>query len=197
MASSLNGRALWRGLHGERAVKKIASCVIRLEPRTMQQKIVDLVRENELFDVHVALAKARGEVHGLREVHIAIVVAMNKKHWRFPGVNVGHGRRVVGEFGELGRNIFAVPIVGGPIVHTMQIDTGGEEVRITRQAQRGEEAAVTAAPETDSRLGYVSARLQKFCRGDDILIFAGTASGAAGSFAEGAPVADAAAIVHG
>src|SRR6266478_6571791 len=176
MASSLNRYALWRRLNGERAIKKIAGRMIRLEPRTMQQKIVNLVRENKLFDVHVALAKARGEVHGLREVHITIIVAMNK---------------------ELRRNIFAVPIVGGPIMHAMQIDTSGEEVRIARQAQRGEVAAVTAAPETDSRRDYVSARLQIFCSGDDVLIFAGTAAGAAGGFAEGAAVADAAAIVYG
>src|SRR6266446_2278073 len=160
MASSLNRRVLRRRLIGKCAVKKIAGRVICLEPRTMQQKIVNLVRENKLFDVHVALAKARGEVHGLREVHITIIVAMNKEHRRFPGVNGGDGRRVVGELGELRRNIFAVPIVGGPIMHAMQIDTSGEEVRIARQAQRGEVAAVTAAPETDSRRDYVSARLQ-------------------------------------
>src|SRR6266403_5166281 len=133
MASSLNRHTLWRRLNGERAIKKIAGRMIRLEPRTMQQKIVNLVRENKLFDVHVALAKARGEVHGLREVHIAIVVAMNKEHRRFPGVNGSDGRRVVREFGELRRNIFAVPVVSGPIVHAVQIDASGEEVRIARE----------------------------------------------------------------
>ena len=150
----------------------------------MQQKIVDLVRKNELFDVHIAFAKARDEVHGLREIHITIIVAMNKEHRRFPGVNGVDGRRVVGELGELRRNIFSVPIVSRPIVHAVEIDTGGEEVRIAREAQRGEVAAVTAAPETDSRGGYVSARLQIFCNRDDVLILAGTTSGAAWGFAE-------------
>ena len=59
---------------------------------------MDFVGEDELFDVHAAGAKARHEVHGLRKNDVAIVVAVDEEHWRFPGVDGGDGRRVVGQF---------------------------------------------------------------------------------------------------
>lgn len=45
----------------------------------MEQKVVNFVGENELFDVHAARPQAGDQVHGLREIHVAIVVAMNEK----------------------------------------------------------------------------------------------------------------------
>jgi len=182
---------------GERAVKEIAGRVIRLAPRLMEQKIVDLVRKDELLDVNTALAQPRDEVHRLSKVNVAIVIAVNEEHRRFPTVDRCHGRRIVRELGELRRDIFAVPIVGGPIVHAVKIDTRREEIRISRKAERGEITAVTATPQADTRGVHVSARLQIFSGGDYILIFAGTSSSTAGSLAKSAAVSDAAAIVHG
>src|ERR1700739_807226 len=162
----------------------------------MQQKIVNLIRENELFDMHVTFAKAGDKVNGLREVYVAIVVAMNKEHRRFPGVNGSDGRRLVREFSKLRRNILAVPVVGGPIVYSVEIDTSGKKVRVAREPQSSEVAPVTATPQANVRGVYAGARLQIFGSGDDVLILAGSASSAAGRFAEPAAVADSAAIVY-
>src|SRR5436190_21424573 len=46
------GHALTPHGSGERTVKEIAGRVICLDPRVMQQKIVDLVGKNELLDVN-------------------------------------------------------------------------------------------------------------------------------------------------
>src|SRR5437016_10726189 len=181
---------------GERAVKEIAGRVIRLAPRLMEQKIVDLVRKDELLDVNTALAQPRDEVHRLSKVNVAIVIAVNEEHRRFPTVDGGDGRRIVRELGELRRDIFAVPVVGGPIVYAVKVDTRREEIRVSRKAQRGEVTTVAAAPQADTRGVHVGSRLQIFPGSNYVLIFTGTASGAAGSFAERAAISDAAAIVH-
>ena len=150
-----------------------------------------------MLDVNIAFAKSRNKVDSLREINVTIVVAMDEQHRRFPFVDGADRRRIVGKFGEFGSNVFAVPIVGGPIMHAMKIDAGGEKVGVAREPHRGEIAAVTAAPQADFRGVHVGAGLQIFSGGNYILIFAGAATGAAGSFAEGAAVANTAAIVDG
>src|SRR5690349_2351286 len=62
------------GRAAEFAIKEIAGRVIRAKPGAVQQKIVDLIGKNELFDVHAARAKARDEIDRLREVDVAVVV---------------------------------------------------------------------------------------------------------------------------
>ncbi len=81
-----------------------------------------------MLDVYFALTKARNKVDSLREINIAIIVSVNEEHRRFPGVHGSNGRRIVRELGQLRRNIFSVPIIRGPIVHTVHIHAGGEEV---------------------------------------------------------------------
>lgn len=99
---------------------------------------MDFIGKNELFDVHITCAKPRDEIHCLREIYVAIIITMNKEHWRLPGIDRSDRRGVVGEFAELGRNILAVPVVGGPIVNAVEVDSGGEELGIARKPQRGE-----------------------------------------------------------
>jgi len=82
-------------------------------------------------------------------------------------------------------------------VDAVHVDSGGEKIGIAGEAHSGEIATVAAAPKTDALSIDVGARLQIFASGDDVLIFAGTAAGAIGSFTEGAAVADSAAIVDG
>ena len=73
------------------AVEEIACRVIGRKPIPVQQKIVHVIGENELFDLDTFFAEPRHEVHCLREVDVAVVVAVNEKHGRFPGVDRGHG----------------------------------------------------------------------------------------------------------
>ena len=57
----------------------------------MQKKIVNLVWKNELFDMNAAFAKPGDQVHCLRKVNVAIVIAVNKEDRRFPVVNGRNG----------------------------------------------------------------------------------------------------------
>src|SRR5690242_13243283 len=100
------------------------------KPVAMQKKIVNLVGEDELLDFDALLAKARGEVHGLREIHVAIVVAVDEKDRRLPGVHSSDRRRVMSQFVQISRDILAVPIIGGPIMHAVKIDASGEEIGV-------------------------------------------------------------------
>src|SRR5439155_17068589 len=70
-------------------------------------------------------------------------------------------------------------------------------IGIAGEAHGREIAAVASSPKTDALSVDVGAGLQIFSSGDDVLIFAGAAAGAIRSFAEGAAVTDAAAIVDG
>src|SRR5258708_35780220 len=75
----------------EMAIEEIACRMIARKPVPVQQKIMHVIRENELFDFHAFFAQPRHEVHRLREVDVAYGVTMNKKHGRFPCVDGGHG----------------------------------------------------------------------------------------------------------
>ncbi len=71
-------------------VEEIAGRVIGRKPISVQQKIVHVIRENELLDLHALFAEPRHEVHRLREVDVAVVVTMDEEHGRFPGIHGGH-----------------------------------------------------------------------------------------------------------
>src|SRR5260221_13119314 len=110
----------------ESAVEEIGGGVIGGKPVFVQKEVVDFVREDKLFDFDVAGAETRDEVDGLREVNVAVIVAVNEEHGRFPSVDGSDGRRVVREFRQFGWNVFAVPVVGGPVVDAVHVDARGE-----------------------------------------------------------------------
>ena len=115
-------------------IEEIARRVIRREPSPVQKKIMNLVRENQLIEGHALFAQRLGQVDHLGEGDVAIIVAVNEEDGRFPGVDGGDWGRLVREFGELGRNIFAVPVIGGPIVDAVEINAGGEDVGVAAEA---------------------------------------------------------------
>lgn len=68
------------GRRHQSVIKKFAGGAVGFEPRMMEQKVVNFVGENELLDVHAARPQPGDQVHGLCEIHVAIVVAMNEEH---------------------------------------------------------------------------------------------------------------------
>src|ERR1700738_3512868 len=179
----------------EMAVKEVAGGTITCEPIAMQQKIVHVIWENELLDDYAASAQAGDKINRLREVDVAIVIAVDEKHRRLPRFNGGDRGRLVSELGQLLRNVFAIPIIRGPIVNAVEVYPGGEDIRIAREAHGREEPAVATAPKANSRGIDIGAALKVFSSGDDVFVFGGAAAGTPWSFAKGATVADAAAIV--
>jgi len=75
----------------EMAVEKIAGSTVCLQPMPVQQKIMHVIGENELPRFP---RRVRGGVRPnrrLREINVAVVIAMNEEHGRLPGVHGGHG----------------------------------------------------------------------------------------------------------
>jgi len=165
--------------------------MIGSQPVAVQKEIVNLVGEDELFDFDALFAKTCGEVDSLREIDVAVIVAVDEEDGRRPSVHRSNRRRVVRQLGKFGGDVFSVPVVGGPIVDPVKIDTSGEEIRVASEAERREIAAVASAPETDALEVNVGAALQEFSGGDDILVFRRAASGAAGRSSERAAAASA------
>src|SRR5260370_12081026 len=128
------------------SIKKVISGVIASKPVAVQQKVVHVIRKNELMDHYAVGPQARDEIDRLRKVDVTIVVDVDEKYRRLPRFNRSDRRRFVSELGQIRRNVLAVPIVGGPIVNTMKIDTGGENVRVAREAHGGEKSALTSRP---------------------------------------------------
>lgn len=84
------------------AVEEITRRVIRSQPVSMKQEIVDVVGENELLDLHASFAKARDEIDRLREIDVTVVIAVNEKNGRLPRIHGSDGRGVMREFIQLG-----------------------------------------------------------------------------------------------
>ena len=121
---------------------------------------------------------------------------MNEEHRRAPGADRSHGRRLVRQLGELRRDVLAIPIVGGPIMHSVQIHTGGEQIGIAPEPHGRQISAVASAPESDAPRIHIVPRLQIMPRGDDILVFRCSPPRAARRHAERAPVPNTAAIIQ-
>src|SRR6266850_1054079 len=140
-------------------VKEIACRAVCLQPMPVKQKIMHFVGEDELLDFHALLPEPGDQIHRLREINIAIVVAMNEEHGRLPGAHGGDRRGIMSELGQLWGNVLAVPIVGWPVMHAMDVYSRRKQVGITPQSERGQVAAVASAPESDAFAVHVGAAL--------------------------------------
>ena len=69
----------------------------------MPQEVVYLVRKNQLFKFDIALAQFANQINGLIERDVAVVVAMNQQHRRFPFFDRRYGRRFAPQFDQLAR----------------------------------------------------------------------------------------------
>lgn len=54
---------------------------ISFHPMAVQKKVVNLVREDQLFERDISLPERLGEDDCLRKVDVAVVIAMNQKNW--------------------------------------------------------------------------------------------------------------------
>src|SRR5260370_14152912 len=103
----------------EMTVEEIARRVIGRQPILMQQKIVDVIGENELLDLDALLAEACDEIHSLGEIDVAVIVAVNEQDGGLPGIHGRYRRRFMRELVELRLDIFSVPVVGWPVMHAV------------------------------------------------------------------------------
>src|SRR5712692_9032825 len=69
----LNPREALSSRSLEVAVEEITRRVIGRQPILVQQKIVHVIRENQLFDLNALLAEPSDEIHRLGEIDVAVV----------------------------------------------------------------------------------------------------------------------------
>src|SRR6185312_16939275 len=83
------------------SAKEIGASLVGLHPVAMQQEVVNFIGEYQLFEVDPLFPQRSCKFHGLRETYVAVVVAMNQEHWRFPFADGGNRRRFEGDAGCL------------------------------------------------------------------------------------------------
>src|SRR5216683_3051722 len=71
--------------------------VVGREPVRVGQKIMDLVRENELLEGYALAPQGLGELDRLAELHVAVVVAVDQQHRRAPILHIRDRRGFEGE----------------------------------------------------------------------------------------------------
>ena len=79
-------------------VQKIGGCAEDLQPRPVQEKIVDLIGQNELFKFDLSCPQALDQIHSLGEAHRRVIVSMGEKYRGFPQVHRGHWRGLASTF---------------------------------------------------------------------------------------------------
>src|SRR5712664_2359844 len=95
-----NGNSISRRF--EMTVKEITCRAIGGQPRFVQQKIVDFIGKNKLFECDALFAEGFGEVHHFREGHVAVIIALNEKDRRTPSADGRERRRLPSETGRIG-----------------------------------------------------------------------------------------------
>src|SRR5690242_4854538 len=81
-------------------------------------------------------------------------------------------------------------------MHAVQVNAGGEDVGVAAEGERGEEAAVRAAPDSDALRVYLWQRLQIQAASLHVLVLGGAKRTGTGRVMEVVSVADAKTIVH-
>src|SRR4051812_11347152 len=66
------------------AVEEIGGGVISAQPVFMAQEVVNVIGKDQLLELDVALAQAAHQLDRLIEGDVAVIVAMNQQHRRFP-----------------------------------------------------------------------------------------------------------------
>src|SRR4029077_7780386 len=75
-------------------LKELRSRFVSTHPGLPQQKIMDLIGKDDLLDLYVLLPQPLHQVTGLREWHVAVIVAMHEEHGRLPSRHGRHRRRI-------------------------------------------------------------------------------------------------------
>jgi hypothetical protein len=112
--------------------QKLRRRLIPAHPTPPQQQIMDLIRKNQLFQVHILLAQALHQIDRLLERYITIIVAVYEQHGLFPSRNGRHRRRVPCQL----HCFFVIRRVRAkaaanqhrPVMHAVKIDACGKNI---------------------------------------------------------------------
>src|SRR6476646_5842319 len=73
--------------HFEILVEEVARSMVRGQPCSMHEKVVDFIGKNQLLKRDALLAERLGEIDRFRKWNIAIVVALNQENRRAPSAD--------------------------------------------------------------------------------------------------------------
>ena len=107
--------------------------MIGSQPITMKQKVVDLVRKDDLFKWNILLTQTPSKIDHLAESDIPIVIALYQKHGRAPLRDRADRRRVNSDLlGVAITVVYPVRIrdAARPIVNTVHVNSRCEYVRV-------------------------------------------------------------------
>src|ERR687884_1378615 len=90
-------RASMSRISSQAPVEEIRRGVISAQPVGVAQEIVHLVGKDQLLELDVALAQPAHQLDGLIEGDVAVVVAVDQQHGRFPFLHRRDGRRLASE----------------------------------------------------------------------------------------------------
>src|SRR4029077_17113545 len=75
-------------------LKELRTGLISAHPALPQQQIMDLIGKDELLKLDILPSQPLHQVNSLLERHVAIVITVNKQHWRPPSRHRRHWRRI-------------------------------------------------------------------------------------------------------
>src|SRR5215469_9226382 len=67
------------------AVEEFLALVVGVDPVAPEQEVVDFVGIDDLLEGHALGFETLGEIDGLAELNVAVVVALDQEHGRAPG----------------------------------------------------------------------------------------------------------------
>ncbi len=169
------------------------------DPIAVQQKSMNFVGEDVLLEGRALGAQGLGQADGVGELHIAVVVALDKQDGGLPGFNGSEWRgfpREVGD-GGIGEGIVRAPVLKleVPVFHAVEVDARGKEIGGTGQRERGEIATVASAPHADVRAVDIGPAAQVEPCAPDVVELTRAGGAVVEGFAEVETVADPAAVV--
>src|SRR6266481_9691495 len=100
------------------------------------------------------------------------------------------------QFVHLRRNILSVPVVGRPVMHTMEIHTCREQIGMAPHPNRRQIPAIASAPQADAFCVNIAAALKVLARRHHVLILRRATPSTALGFSKRSAVADSAAVIE-
>ena len=68
-------------------IEETTGRIVGIHPVAPEQEVVDVVREDQLFERHALRPQPLNQIRGLGEVHVAIIIAVDQQHWRLPFIH--------------------------------------------------------------------------------------------------------------
>ena len=179
------------------------------DPVAPEKGIVDIVGQDEFFDLDLLFPKAAREIDGLVEVYRAIVIAVDEQDGRFPGGDGRDRRRFEGDLQRLLHVRLGQAVADDgtsqlsrihgvqAIVDAVDIDAGRKNIRIPPKRERRQITPERRAPDADTIRIHIRAALQIASGRQNVSILGSAARPRVIRELERLAVADAQPVIHG